>query len=349
MPLLPPSPEQDNEVRDEAPLPTSPAGSRYSGLDHSDLVHLLDEIDDERTRARFREAVYIAFICWLLFLALIYWGPHYLNFAPHVIVADEPKEHHDMTILNVPPDLRQKIAKPRPTPNIAERNQESQSPTPSPAPAMPKQGNPAPPAPQPQQQPAPQPQQQAQQQPQQQQRQQPPPPHPQQTPLPDMPAPSPTKPSFNTGNLSAGRAIEQAARNARASSGDSGSYGNGPQKAGGIQAGAQILSDTQGVDFARYVERLRQEVERNWGPLVPEECRSPLFKSGITGIRFTIEKDGRISAMHLDFSTHDDAINRSAWGAITSVGQAAPLPTEFHGPNLELRFTFLMNNPPGAR
>ena len=47
--------------------------------------------------------------------------------------------------------------------------------------------------------------------------------------------------------------------------------------------------------------------------------------------------------MKLEGSTHDDAINRAAWGSITGVGVFPPLPSQFKGPNLELRITFLLN------
>ena len=44
--------------------------------------------------------------------------------------------------------------------------------------------------------------------------------------------------------------------------------------------------------------------------------------------------------MHLDDSTRDQAIDRAAWGSITSQGQLQPLPATFKGPNLELRISF---------
>jgi len=66
-----------------------------------------------------------------------------------------------------------------------------------------------------------------------------------------------------------------------------------------------------------------------------------------TLIRFTILPDGRVSAMNLDGSTHDDAINKAAWGSINAVGQFPPLPKEFHGPNLELRIDFEVLKPEG--
>jgi hypothetical protein len=110
--------------------------------------------------------------------------------------------------------------------------------------------------------------------------------------------------------------------------------------------GAEILSDTQGVDFNPYLRRILSDIYRNWLPLIPEESKPPLSKQGETLVRFMILPDGRIGGMWLDGSTHDDAINRSAWGSITSEGQFPPLPSQFHGPNLELRIHYYVNKQP---
>ncbi len=340
MSILQTPPERDPKKPD-VPLP-----SRYSELEHHELIYLLDEVDDERARARFRESIYISFIVWLLVLGLIVYGPVYLWHTPRLLAVTPDEQHHpSMTYLDIPKDLARRTPPPRPTPNVSERSQQSQSPTPSPAPAMPKQGRPSPPAQQPTPTPAPQ-QQAAPQQPtpQPQQPQRPSPVQSRQAPLVDSPTPAPQKPSFATGG-SAGSQIAQAARGARGG-GDSGNYGNGPQRSGGAAMGTQILSDMQGVDFGKYLARLLADVKRNWLPLIPEECRPPLNKQGITGVRFTIAKDGSISGMNLDYSTHDDAINRAGWGSIKALGVAQLLPPEFHGPNLELRIEFRINKDP---
>jgi TonB family protein len=84
-------------------------------------------------------------------------------------------------------------------------------------------------------------------------------------------------------------------------------------------------------------------IYQQWIPLLPEETRPPLNKRGTSQIRFTINPDGTIAAMHLEDSTHDDALNRAAWGSITGVGKFPPLPQDFHGPNLQLRIHFKVN------
>ncbi len=325
----------------------------YDNLDQHELITLLDEIDDERSRARFREAVYISVIVWLVLGWVMVYGPRYLWHAP-VLVTAVPETSKEMTYLDVPPDLQKQIQRTKPAPNVSTRSTESQSPKPSPQAPGPRAGTPTPPAPksvpQPaQQQPKQAPQQQPpapqQQQPQQQARNTPPTPQPPRSqPLADAPSPSPNQPNRNIFNTpgSASQQIQQAARNAR--SGEGGDYGStGIGKTGGSKLGTEIISDTQGVDFGKYLQRLLADVRRNWLPLIPEECRPPLNKQGITGVRFTIQPNGTISAMHLDYSTHDVAIDRSAWGSITGLGAAQPLPKEFHGPNLELRIEFRVN------
>ena len=110
----------------------------------------------------------------------------------------------------------------------------------------------------------------------------------------------------------------------------------------------EILSDTHGVDFNPYVRGILRTIYAGWLRLMPDEAKPPTRAKGETAIRFSISPDGQILAMHLDSSTHDDLLNRAAWGAITGVGQFPPLPASFKGPDLELRVHFLVNTPPAG-
>jgi TonB family protein len=130
-----------------------------------------------------------------------------------------------------------------------------------------------------------------------------------------------------------------------AMSGRSGAEVGGPSSAGPLQAGTQILSDTQGVDFSAYMRRLHHDVQNNWNPLIPEEANPPISKRGVVGIRFTILPDGQIGDMKLETPSGDVALDHAAWGAIVGEGQFPPLPKEFHGPYLELRAGFFYNTP----
>jgi hypothetical protein len=137
--------------------------------------------------------------------------------------------------------------------------------------------------------------------------------------------------------------VQQATQAPRGGSLGSGDGPNGPVEHRGLGTGVDILSDTQGVDFNPYLQKIMREIYNTWLPLIPEEARPPLNKQGETQIRFIILPDGRIGGMTLEGSTHDDAINKSCWGSITGVGQFPPLPGQFHGPNLELRVRYLVN------
>jgi TonB family protein len=91
-------------------------------------------------------------------------------------------------------------------------------------------------------------------------------------------------------------------------------------KAGSIE----ILSDTQGVDFGRYMKKLRYTVQMHWDPLVPAVALPPTSKSGTVVIEFAIMKDGKVDGMKLTKSSNDFTLDAAAWGAIIN---SIPLPT----------------------
>jgi TonB family protein len=147
--------------------------------------------------------------------------------------------------------------------------------------------------------------------------------------------------------MSAGSAIQQAAQAAAArraagvgSGGQEGDFGLGTG-AHGRQLGAlDILSDTQGVDFAPYLQRILQNVRENWYHLIPESAE---MKKGKLQIQFAITKDGKVADMRLETSSGDVALDRPAWGSITASNPFPPLPSNFTGPYLALRFRFYYN------
>jgi TonB family protein len=332
--------------------------NRYGDLEEHELIHLLDALDDERARARFREAVYISVIIWLAIGWFVLYGPQVIFHQPRLInPADVLKERdRQLTYLDVPKDIGKQLPK-KPTDVMSDKDRVQQTKKPSidrktleQLQAMRRSGAPgmtAPPAPKPATSaPAPPAQQQAQQPP----APQPLPQHPaqpQQQATIEAPRPAPTRPNFGNQPLSAGDAIRQAAQQAAQNPGQAGDYGaNIPVEHQGLNTGVDILSDTMGVDFNPYLRRILRQIYNTWLPLIPEEARPPLNKSGETLIRFSILPDGRIGAMNLDGSTQDQALDRAAWGSITGVGQFPPLPKEFHGPNLELRIHYLVNKRP---
>ena len=105
----------------------------------------------------------------------------------------------------------------------------------------------------------------------------------------------------------------------------------------------EVLTDTQGVDFAPYLSRVLGAIRKNWYNLVPPEARAPEMKSGKVSVEFAILREGRVAAMRLTEPSGDVALDRAAWGGIAGSIPFAPLPEQFTGPYLALRFHFYYN------
>jgi len=319
--------------------PTEPVKvrtGRYGELEEHELIHLLDSLDDERSKARFRESIYISVIIYMAIVWFLFYCPRVLFHQPRLISPVDVLKERDkqqLTFLDSPKNLPRttpRSAKPIPQKPLDQKTlrqleamRKAETPAPPVQQPAPTQAAPTPPAPQPP----------------------PPAPPPVQSALVEAPKPAPTKPNFGNPNQSPGDAIRRAAQDAARNHG-AGDYASAPSGGrGDMGTGAEVLSDTQGVDFGPYIRRILNDIRRNWIPLIPEEARPPLNKQGETLIRFTILPDGRIAAMNLDGSSQDTAIDRACWGGITGVGQFPPLPANFKGPSLELRVDFLTNKP----
>ena len=107
--------------------------------------------------------------------------------------------------------------------------------------------------------------------------------------------------------------------------------------------GIEILTDTKGVDFSAYTQVVQQMVKRNWYSVIPITAGPPLYKRGKVSIEFAITKNGQVAGLHYVSSSGDVVLDRAAYGGITASNPFPPLPTEFHGQYLELRFTFFYN------
>jgi len=350
--------------------PTNPASSsrppeggdlydaRYWESAYRDIVEapaLLLHLQDELTQARRREAFWISVVVHLIVVLLLYNSPKLAEFMPRraVIVMSPQSNQKDLTYLELPPD-EQKLTKRPDTNIISDKDRIATSHAPQidrkelkkildasrpgrPGANAPQtaQQQPASPAPAANQSPSPQPS-------------APPPPPPQQVAKLQTPALTPQA-AFGSGIQSAGSAIEQAARAAAANrggygGGDGGNYGLG---LGGKPTAAmgplEVLSDTMGVDFGPYLQRVLHDVKINWYNLIPESARAPLMKKGKVTIEFAILKNGTVAGMRLVSTSGDVALDRGAWGGITASNPFPPLPGEFGGQYLALRFMFLYN------
>ena len=315
---------------------------------HTQPVHLLEELQDELTRSRMREAFWMSLFFHLALIIAILTAPQWMPEGYSIVAATPAQlmQNRDLTYLQMPAD-EQKVTQRPQTDKISDKDRIASS-------RMPpidkdalerirdnyRRGAPGAPAAPPVNQPPQQAMQQGGQPSQQQQQTS------EQARL-ESPQARPGGGLFRN-PMSAGSQIEQAARAAAASrgamGGDAGDYGLGMgRQPNAIRSNAEILSDTMGVDFGPYLARVVQEVRLNWLNLIPEVARPPLMKRGRVSIEFAIVKDGSVAGLRLDDSSGDSSLDRAAWGGITASNPFPPLPGEFGGEYLKLRFHFFYN------
>lgn len=325
----------------------------YRHFDEDAVPQLLLHLQDDLTRSRRRVAAWLSVIVHLLVIILFVNQPRLEGFYRRVFLHQQPVmavsledllRQKEMTYLELPPDV-QKITK-RPDTKIASDKDRiatkrtpqldtkelkkiidasrpgtpapSAPPSPGQTPEAAAQNSPGQPAPQ-----TPAPNQLAQLQP---------------------PAPRPDPQVKFGGNMSAGSAIDQAARaaaqNRGAYGGDGGDFGLGQGRNNGTLGPMEILSDTMGVDFGPYLSRVLHDVKQHWYELIPE---SASMKKGKVVLEFAILKDGSVAGLKLVGSSGDVALDRPAYGSITGSNPFPPLPREFAGPYLLLRFSYYYN------
>lgn len=329
----------------------------YRDLD-AHVPHLLIQLQDDLARSRRREAIWISIIVHLV-VTVVLWNLKVIEkFAGwHTVeVRSLNAKDKDVTFLALPPDAQKLLRKPNT--NIAsdkDRIAMTRHPQLDPkelrkilAPPPGAPGMSGPPSPQPPQQATAQNQAPPQQGGQQQAT------RPQfesnQTSQLQMPARPNNDFTKYAGNMTPGSAIQQAERAAAASrgggGGQEGDYGLNTGAHGRAAGSLEILSDTMGVDFGPYLERIRIEIYRHWFEVLPESVKAPLYKKGKLLIEFAILKDGSVAGMKLVASSSDSALDRAAWGGITGSNPFPPLPPEFTqegGQYLALRCTFTYN------
>ncbi len=314
------------------------SSSRYLDYDSHELLERISQYEDERRWQRIREGIWISIILHILLFSALTWIPKYIFHAPQVVDPfDAIKQRKDLTYLDQLPDALREVQKAKP--KLAPLKPSESHVDKKTLDALKElEKKPTPPAPAPQQQ----------------QAVAPAPPPPVATPQPAAPveaprqAPVPAKPNFAKAFQDPQQMMRQALRNSARDL--SQNAGGGAITGGGLSqhpsaaGGAQILSDTQGVDFGPYMQRVIRETYRTWDPLIPEEVNPPIYKQGEVEIVFTILPNGRLApqGMILTGRSGDVALDRAAWGAIQGADYP-PLPREFHGPYLQLRFRFQYN------
>jgi outer membrane biosynthesis protein TonB len=133
--------------------------------------------------------------------------------------------------------------------------------------------------------------------------------------------------------------------------GGGGGGGGGRGGRGGMQnmqPGVSILTDTQGVDFNSYLQRLVATVKRNWYTVMPESAL--MGDRGIVMLTFKINRDGSVPPQdpNLERTSGKQPLDTAALSSIRTSNPFEPLPPQFKGEFIELRFIYFYNIPPDS-
>jgi TonB family protein len=169
---------------------------------------------------------------------------------------------------------------------------------------------------------------------------------------PDMPVPA--KGLILPKSGSAGDMIRDAARGVKPNAPIAMGGGAAPLPGGGgrgggkgqVGAGIEILTDTQGVDFNDYLRRIYFIVKNNWYAVMPPSVS--LGDQGVVSLQFRIMRDGNVpDGMPVQvFGSGKEPLDRAAYSSIRASNPFPPLPAQFTGPYIELRYTYYYNLQP---
>ncbi|MGH9691036.1 MAG: TonB C-terminal domain-containing protein [Candidatus Acidiferrales bacterium] len=339
--IQPPAPEDLKEMRHPPELTSELREVIEPDIFITGDANLLIESEEKRdprsdlvTRA-LSILVHVGLIIFLIFIPKI--------FPEHAPTQQESELARQQLTYLMPPEAPAPKLPPPPKLRISPRTLERVAPPidqPQPAPAPPS----AAPTPQPDLPEAPKPQPSV------------------QPPAPAQPAPSQLEPvrppvqqnshlNLQLPSASPGQAIQNQLQDAINRSGGGGIQvpDTGPRGPGGsgpgMQPGAQILTDTQGVDFSSYIQRLLATLKRNWYAVMPESAM--LGDKGVVGTTFQINRDGSIPPPDpvLERTSGKGPLDNAAMSAIHASNPFEPLPSQFKGPYIRLRIVFLYNLP----
>ena len=108
--------------------------------------------------------------------------------------------------------------------------------------------------------------------------------------------------------------------------------------------GPQILSDTMGVDFDPYLMRVYLIVQRNWYAVIPEIAR--LGRKGRVVLQFSIQKAGGVLNLRMMDGSGTGSMDLAALSSIRLSNPFPPLPADFPGNEILLRFGYYYNMQP---
>ncbi len=168
---------------------------------------------------------------------------------------------------------------------------------------------------------------------------------------PDMPVPE--KGLILPKSGSAGDLIRDAARGTKPNApvavrgggqGPAGGGGHGGKGSHG--AGIEMLTDTEGVDFNDYFRRIYYIVKGNWEAVMPPSVS--LGEQGVVSLHVKIMRDGSVPDPEpvMVYGSGKEPLDRAAVSSIRASNPFPPLPAQFKGPFIEVRYTYYYNIQP---
>jgi TonB family protein len=124
-----------------------------------------------------------------------------------------------------------------------------------------------------------------------------------------------------------------------------GGSGRGGGGHGTAYGGIEMLTPDEGVDFSNYLNRVYVTVKRNWFAVMPGSVE--LGEKGIVVLTFKIMRDGSVPSAEpvIQSNSGKEPLDRAAYSSVRASNPFEPLPPQFSGPYIELRYTYLYNIP----
>jgi TonB family protein len=108
-----------------------------------------------------------------------------------------------------------------------------------------------------------------------------------------------------------------------------------------VQNAIQILTPVSGVDFSQYVLKAMGAIRKRWFAAMPPAAYAGA--RGKTSVLFEIQSDGKIEHVELEGGSGVDSLDQAALQGIRDASPLDPLPNDFKGPYVQLRFVFSYN------
>lgn len=114
-----------------------------------------------------------------------------------------------------------------------------------------------------------------------------------------------------------------------------------PPTPGKTGSSLELTSDPMGVDFKPYLIRILAKVRVNWFAVMPESVK--LGRRGRVTLEFAIDRSGSVPKLVISMPSGAEALDRAAVAGISASVPFPPLPKEFPGQQIRLKFAFQYN------